>query len=153
MSNKVKVSVMICTPFSGLSDDEIKFNIRDTCSKLTDIVLNLFKDNDEGYDELEVHYFSNNINYQRPMIPCDADTEEDYKLMCFGNGISNIMSECDAVVFANKWHESRGCMMEMLSALLYHKPIVALDENGNVITRDHMMDIVKSSINEMLDNV
>jgi len=153
MSNKVKVNVMICTPFTGLSDEEIESNIHDTASKLTDIVLALFRDNDEGYDELEVHYFSNNINYQRPMIPYDTDTEEDYKLMCFGNGISNIMAECDAVVFANNWSKSRGCMMEMLSALFYHKPIVALDEQGNPITRDHMMDIVKSSINEMLDNV
>ncbi len=151
--SKVKVNVMICTPFAGLSDEEIEFNIHNTAAKLTDIVLALFKDDDGGYDELEVHYFSNNINYQRPMIPCDTDTVEDYRLMCLGNGISNIMAECDAVVFANTWHASRGCMMEMLSALLYHKPIVALDEHGNVIDRDHMMDIVKSSINEMLDNI
>lgn len=153
MSNKVKVNVMICTQFAGLTDEEIEFNIRDTCCDLTDIVLGLFSDNDEGYDELEVHYFSNNINYQRPMIPCDTGTMEDYRLMCLGNGISNIMAECDAVVFANKWYESRGCMMEMLSALLYHKPIVALDEQCNVIDRDHMMDIVKDSINDMLENV
>ncbi len=153
MTTKAKVNVMICTPFAGLSDKEIEFNIHKTASKLTDIVLALFQDNDEGYDELEVHYFSNNINYQRPMIPCDTDTMEDYRLMCLGNGISNIMAECDAVVFAGKWHESRGCMMEMMSALLYHKPIVALDEEGNVINRDHMMDIVKDSINDMLDNV
>ena len=151
--SKVMVNVMICTPFAGLSDEEIESNIHDTASKLTDIVLSLFRDNNEGYDELQVHYFSNNINYQRPMIPCDTDTMEDYKLMCFGNGISNVMAECDAVVFANKWNESRGCMMEMMSALLYHKPIVALDKDGNVITRDHMMDIVKDSINDMLDNL
>ena len=151
--SKAKVNVMICTPFAGLTDDEIESNIHDTASKLTDIVLDLFRDNDDGYDELEVHYFSNNINYQRPMIPCDTDTMEDYRLMCLCNGISNIMAECDAVMFANKWHESRGCMMEMLSALLYHKPIVALDEQGNVIDRDHMMDIVKDSILDMLDNV
>lgn len=153
MSNKAKVNVMVCTPFAGLTDDEINCNIRVTCSKLTDIVLDLFQDNDEGYDELEVHFFSNNINYQRPAIPCDTDTMEDYRLMCLGNGISNIMAECDAIVFAGKWHESRGCMMEMLSALLYHKPIVALDEQDNPIDRDHMMDIVKDSINDMLDNI
>lgn len=151
--SKAKVNVMVCTPFAGLTDDEIECNIRVTCSKLTDIVLPMFQDNDEGYDELEVHFFSNNINYQRPAIPCDTDTMEDYRLMCLGNGISNIMAECDAIVFAGKWHESRGCMMEMMAALLYHKPIVALDEEGNVITRDHMLDIVKDSINDMLDNV
>jgi hypothetical protein len=153
MTTKAKVNVMICTPFAGLSDDEIEFNIHKTASKLTDIVLDLFKDNEDGYNELEVHFFSNNINYQRPMIPCDTDTMEDYRLMCLGNGISNIMAECDAVVFANKWYESHGCMIEMISALMYHKPIVALDEEGNPITRDHMMDIVKDSINDMLNNV
>jgi hypothetical protein len=152
MSIKATVSVMICTPFSGLTDHEIESNIHNTCSKLTDIVMDLFR-NDEEYDELEVHYFSNNINYQRPMIPCNTDTMEDYRLMCLGNGISSIMAECDAVVFANKWHESRGCMMEMLSALLYHKPIIALDEQGNPITRDHMLDIVKDSILDMIDNI
>ena len=153
MSNKAKVNVMVCTPFAGLTDDEINCNIRVTCSKLMDIILALFQDNDEGYDELEVHYFSNNINYQRPAIPCDTDTMEDYRLMCLGNGISNIMAECDAVVFANEWHESRGCMLEMLSALFYHKPIVALDEHGEVIDREHMMDIVKDFILDMLDNI
>lgn len=152
MTTKAKVNVMICTPFSGLTDDEIKNNIHDTAVKLTDI-LNLFKDYDDGYDELEIHYFSNNINYQRPMIPCDTNTMEDYGLMCLGNGISNIMAECDVAVFANKWYDSRGCMMEMLSALMYHKPIIALDEQGNVIEHDHMIDIVKSSINDMLDNI
>ena len=151
--SKAKVNVMVCTPFAGLTDDEIEFNIHKTTSKLTDIVLALFEDNDEGYDELEVNFFSNNINYQRPCIPCDTDTMEDYRLMCLGNGISNIMAECDAVVFANEWHESRGCMMEMMVALLYHKPIVALDENGDPIDRDQMMDIAKDSINDMLDNV
>lgn len=153
MSNKAKVNVMICTPFSGLTDKEIEFNIHNTASKLTDIVLSLFVDNDEGYDALEVDCFNNHINYQRPMIPDDVGTMESYRLMCLGNGISNIMAECDAVVFANNWHESRGCMMEMMSALLYHKPIVALDEDGNVLEHDHMMDIIKDSITDMLDNI
>jgi sporulation protein YlmC with PRC-barrel domain len=67
---------------------------------------------------------------------------EDYRLMCLGNGISNIMAECDAEVFADNWSESRGCMMEMMSALLYHKPIIALDENGNVIGRVNANDLV-----------
>lgn len=146
------VDVMICTPFAGLTDHQIESNIHDTSCKLTDIIVDLFRD-DDAYDKLEVHFFSNNINYQRPAIPCDTDTMEDYRLMCLGNGITNIMAECDAVVFAGKWHESRGCMMEMMAALLYHKPIVALDEQGNPIDRDHMMDIVKDSINDMLDNI
>lgn len=150
---KSKINIMICTPFSGLSDGQIKSNIRDAASKLMDMALDLFRDNDEGYDELEVHYFSNHINYQRPMIPCDTNTMEDYRLMCLGNGISNIMAECDAVVFTDNWSESRGCMMEMISALLYHKPIVALDEKGNAIDRDHLMDIVKDSITDMLNNI
>ena len=150
---KSKVNIMICTPFSGLSDGQIKSNIHDAASKLMDIALDLFRDNDEGYDELEVHYFSNHINYQRPMIPCDTNTMEDYRLMCLGNGISNIMAECDAVVFTDNWFESRGCMMEMISALLYHKPIVALDKNGDAITQDHLMDIVKDSITDMLNNI
>ena len=150
---KSKVNIMICTPFSGLSDGEIKSNIRDAASRIMDMALDLFRDNNEGYDELEVHYFTNHINYQRPMIPCDTNTMEDYQLMCLGNGISNIMAECDAVVFADNWFESRGCMMEMISALLYHKPIVTLDEKGNAIDRDHLMDIVKDSITDMLNNI
>ena len=43
--------------------------------------------------------------------------------------------------------------MEMMAALLYHKPIVAIDEQGNPIDRDQMMYIVKDSINDMLDNI
>ena len=150
---KSKVNIMICTPFSGLTDGQIKSNIRDAASRIMDMALDLFRDNNEGYDELEVHYFTNHINYQRPMIPCDTNTMEDYRLMCLGNGISNIMAECDAVVFADNWSESRGCMMEMISALLYHKPIVALNKNGDAITQDQLMDIVKDSITDMLNNI
>lgn len=152
--SKTKINAMICIPFSGLTDKAIDYNFASAASAVSNKIIELFNENDEGYDELEVHYFNNHINYQRPHSPCDPAADIDsYRLMCLGSGIANIMCECDVVVFANNWHDARGCMMEMLLALMYHKPIVALDEQGNIIDRDHMMDIVKDSINDMLNNV
>lgn len=153
MERKSTFHLMICTPFGDLSNEEIKESIHNITDFMTDEIVNRFsEDNGSEMNEVSVIFFHNHINYCRPTLS-DNDREEDYKLMCMANGLSNIMAECDFVVFGPGWEKSRGCLAEATVAVLYHKPIFALtldeDSQYGLISDREFKQLLKDNLFEL----
>jgi hypothetical protein len=131
--NKYVLKVMICFP-SGPSMDDNDIVFRVIANLISDKVIERWKDSHSDIEELVAYYYSNNIaNYMRP----DIDSSEDpdaYDIMRIGNGISDIMPHCQVVVLDEHWTDSKECIIDAITALMYHKYIVEInrDEFGNI---------------------
>lgn len=136
--NKYTYRVMVCTPFNGLSDEAINNEIDRIVDFVHDYIIESLKKESSDGSEINLCFYDNNICYRRPNLS-DDDRDYDYRLMCMANGLSNIMAECDFVVFGPGWEKSRGCLAEATVAKLYNKPVVALEEYVDLVTnRSHV---------------
>lgn len=117
---KQQVYVMICCPMRDRSDEEIKWSLLETRKWV------------EQYmgPSVEVTCFDNLVHYHNPSL-MGIENRDSYGLFCLGNGLANVMAQCNYIVFAPGWNDSRGCIVEMIAARLYGKAVIALNRNVN----------------------
>lgn len=133
---KQLVYVMICCPMRDRSDEEIKWSLLETRKWV------------EQYmgPSVEVTCFDNLVHYHNPSL-MGVENRDSYGLFCLGNGLANVMAQCNYIVFAPGWNDSRGCIVEMIAAKLYGKPAIALNRN---VDDGELYKVSQEAIDDML---
>lgn len=134
---KQRVYVMICCPMRDKSDEEIKYQLLETRKWVEQYMS----------PTVEVICFDNMVNYHNPSLMDTEENRDSYGLFCLGNGLANVMAQCNYIVFAPGWNCSQGCIVEMIAAKLYGKPAIALNRN---IADGELYKVSQESIDDML---
>ena len=152
MSEKLKLKIMICVPMRDRTDEEIKASIDEIRHFLIGDVMNDIADAPIGI-EIEIIYTDNMVKYHCPVVAEDGDA---YGMFCLGNGFANVMSMCDYVAFAPGFLNSRGCLSEVITAMLYNKPVIPFQYNYHtgdleLMSNEDLRMNLPSIINEKLN--
>jgi Asp-tRNA(Asn)/Glu-tRNA(Gln) amidotransferase A subunit family amidase len=92
------MKVMISQPMNGLTDEEILENKRKAVAQLEA----------QGHEVVNTFFGSDH--------PGGA-------LYCLGKSLE-VMDNCDAVYFLDRWKNARGCRIELQAALDYNKKLL-----------------------------
>lgn len=108
------MNIFISQPMRGLTDEEIL--------KVRSNIKSAFR---EQYPDKAVNFYFTNLNTTPPF---DANGS----LYCLSKSIE-LLSKCDAIIFATGWRLARGCCIEWECALRYGLDVYI--ECGEVIKR------------------
>ena len=125
----IVIRTMICCPFKGLTSGEIDERIALTKQMTEEKILSSYQNNIPSdivtIDDIKVEWYNNRIGYVNPSLDPNIRLN-DYRMFCLGNGLSNVMSECQYVVLGPGWEKADGCVVEALTADIYGKYILAI---------------------------
>ena len=122
MGDKIKkqIVVFLSSPFTGLTDEELRDNHRNNVRELTDIVCKHY-----GVSDIKILCaFENQDNFKH------SDICKHKGLYYVGKYMSDFMSTCDVVVFGHNWRTSTGCVLEQYATSLYGLDYIDLDQRN-----------------------
>ena len=144
----MKKTVMLCGPMRGLTEEQIQKQFDEMREYIDENVIKHFDAIVPEGDHLEINFTNNMVKYHVPHL---ADREDDsYRMFCLGSGISIIMANSDMVMFTPGWQTSTGCLVEIMTAIMYNKAVYAFerDDEGKLkeIPTSRLMTIIHKGL-------